>query len=567
MVLELHRFSVVKCLWASALIACSTACTGNIDVNPGTDVLGSGDGYVPRDAITNPDQLSDEACEANPPAPGRTTMRRLNRAEYNNTLRDLLGETDFPADAFPADDYGYGFDNIGDVLAVGTLYIEKHEQAVEASVLNTLADPDRQTLVLACDPAAPNCIEDSIRAFARRAWRRPVSEEEVAQLLAIQQIATTEGLSRLEAFGLSMQGVLLSPNFIYLVEENLGVRALSSHELATRLSYFLWSSLPDAELDTLADAGSLTDDVVLSAQVQRMLVDPKAFAFFENFTGQWLELRALTETSKDSALFPEFDGALRDSMTKQGVAFMKHLLDTGADVQDVLMSENVMLDQALASLHGINPESYSDTPVPVQMDHARMGVLTLDGVLTAMSHPNETSPVKRGKWVLDVILCDSPPPPPPDVEGIDPKIDPDLPTREKIEQHRADPACAGCHMLMDPLGFGLENYDPLGRWRDNYPTGEAIDASGQLPDESTFESGTEMAALIAADKRLSSCVTEKLMTYALGRGIEAADTCSKRSIIDFASHASGVSLRQLIVGIIMSDAFRMDGGLTVEVKP
>ncbi len=554
-------------MWVIPLTLCAASCAGSVGVDPGTDVLTNGDGYTPRDAVTDPDQVSESLCETHPPAPGRTTMRRLNRAEYNNTLRDLLGAEQGPADGFPTDDYGYGFDNIGDVLAVGTLYIEKHEDAINSVVSATLADDTRRAMVLDCDPATEGCIEVAIGAFARRAWRRPVQTEELSSLIAIQELARSEGLTPLDAYGLSMQGVLLSPHFIFLVEENLGIRELTSYELASRLSYFLWSSLPDLELDALADAGRLGENDVLAAQIERMMNDSKAASFYENFTGQWLELRALAETSKDGTLFPEYDNALRNSMMQQGISFMKHLVESGADIQELLLSDEVLLDQELAGLHGLEPGSFTDNMVPVQMDHTRMGVMTLDGVLTAMSHPNETSPVKRGKWVLDVILCDSPPPPPPNVEGIDPKIDPELPTRKKIEQHRADPACAGCHMLMDPLGFGLENYDPLGRWRTDYEGGDAIDASGQLPDGSTFSNGPEMASLIAGDERLAGCVTEKLLTYALGRGIEAADTCAKRAIIESATTSSGVSLRDVIAAIIMSDAFRLDGGLSTEGQP
>lgn len=636
--------------------------------------------------------------------PGRKTLHRLNRAEYNNTLRDLLGTSQRPADDFPADDHGYGFDNIADVLSLSPLLLELYDRAaeqvveevlhvprtepdvfqaeaealsgsvgaawreqgwnlwsngsigpsveiaeagryriavrafgqqagdelakmainvnglpaqifdvaatqdnpevytveveleagltqIEAEFLNDYYDPDasqdrnlivdwfevvgpldveggvnplRERLVT-CDPAEGEaCASAILGRLAPRAWRRPLEPGELDRLLGLYRAAVAEGEGFDDALGWSLRGVLVSPHFIYRVEVDPGSeeapRRLSDYELASRLSYFLWSSMPDDVLFELASSGQLHDPEVLKAQVDRMLDDPRSQALVENFAGQWLYTRALVDVQPDYQYFPGFDEPLRQAMRQETELFFGVFLREDLGVDELFSADFTFLNDRLAQHYGLPSPGSGEAMVRVQLGgEERRGLLTQGSVLTVTSYPTRTSPVKRGKWVLTQLLCSEPPPPPPGVEGLATEVNPTATLRERLEQHRSNPECAVCHQIMDPVGFAMEHYDGIGLYRDMDRGGFPIDATGELPGLGTFDGTLELSDVIASHQELPTCVTEQLMTYALGRGMERSDQVWVEEVASgFAS--DGMRLRALIKRIVLSPPFQYRRG-------
>ena len=443
-------------------------------------------------------------------------MHRLNQTEYRNTTRDLLGTSLDLAASFPADDVSFGFDNIAQVLTVSPLHFELYDQAAQALADEVLNTSIRDTIVF-CDATDASCRTDVLRELASRAWRRPANDEEVARLQGLVEVALGEGEGVEQGLRLAIQGIVLSPHFIYrpeLDDDPLSgePRALNDYELASRMSYFLWSSMPDEALFEAAAAGALQNESGLRAQVDRMLSDPKAQALVDNFAGQWLRTRSLEDHVPDYASFPQWDGALRDAMREETKLFFAEFLSGNASMDGFLLSDFTFLNQRLAEHYGLALDLGAELErVTLDTNDSRFGLLTLGSLLTVTSTPIRTSPVKRGVWILEQLLCSEPPPPPPGVEGL-PDGDMSSGTlRDRLELHRADPACASCHNLMDPLGLGLEHYDAIGRYRTE-DDGFAVDASGQLIDGETFTNAREMAALIQDDARFDHCVVEKLFT-------------------------------------------------------
>jgi len=334
---------------------------------------------------------------------------------------------------------------------------------------------------------------------------------------------------------------------------------VSPFELASRLSYFLWSSMPDAELMALAVSGRLGDPQVLGTQVIRMLADPRASAFADNFAGQWLETRNLDVVKPDPDTFKEWDADLRDSMRRETTMFFEHVLRENRPLRDFLTADYTFLNERLATHYGISgvrgPEMRR---VSLQTDR-RGGVLSQGAVLTVSSYPTRTSAVIRGKYVLQNILGTPPEPPPGDIPPLEDAAGSGRSVREQLEWHRRNPACAACHRNMDPLGFGLENYDAIGRWRDRegaFP----VDARGTLPDGQTFQTPGEMRALLASQlPQFSRTLTEKMMTYALGRGLKPFDRRAVDSI-QRAVAADGYRLQTLVQQVVLSVPFRSRRG-------
>jgi mono/diheme cytochrome c family protein len=660
----------------------------------------------------------ERADRAAPPDPGRVTARRLNRTEYNNTVRDLLGVTLRPADDFPQDDSGYGFDNVADVLSLSPVLMEKYMSAAERVAraalfglgdlqptlvrlqpagakiepnLTALADYDVTGLslpnalhvvhrfpvegeylfrvvlsgarpagseplsvglsvdggpqrILTLDPEGaasffedrqdfsgktrefrarltagehwvaasivrlyeglpasfggpnpsqrpapsprplkpgeepvpangprvrhleivgpfepvpgptraslekvyvcghlhgghgPGCLRRIVADLARRAYRRPVSPSEVAPLVRLASTARREGDSFEEALSASVQAILVSPDFLFRIEQDPRAggpaRPIGEHELASRLSYFLWASMPDPELRRCADEGTLRQPRVLAAQVRRMLKDEKAGALVEAFGGQWLQFRALESVSPDRERFPDFDNALRLAMRKETELFLRELVREDRSILDLLDARYTFLNERLArhyGIAGVHGSEFRRVDLPVA--GRRSGVLTQGSVLTVSSYATRTSPVLRGKWILENVLAAPPPDPPAGTPRLDEaKIAESGSLRHQMEAHRRNATCAACHSRMDPLGFGLENYDGIGAWRTadgKYP----IDASGALPDGRTFHGPEEMKAILKEDREaFAVCVTEKMLTYALGRGLERSDRRVVRQI-------------------------------------
>lgn len=498
-------------------------------------------------------------------APGRVTLRRLNRAEYNNTIRDLLGVDSNPADAFPADGAGGGgFGNNADTLFVPAVLMEQYLRA--ATEVLEKADPAR---VFAVRPTPDIPKRDAARAtierFATRAFRRPASADEVDRYLPLFDAADARGDAFEPAVKLALRAVLVSPAFLFRVEEDRATTEayeIGQYELASRLSYFLWSSMPDDELLALAAAGRLHDPAVLDAQVRRMLADPRSRAMADSFATQWLGVRSLESVVRpDKGRFPEYTPTLRDAMIKEAVLLVDSVFRDDAPLLRLIDADYTFVNDELAKLYGIPGASGPAMRRVSLADNAnRGGILTLAGVLTVTSYPRRTSPVLRGRWVLDDLLGVPPPPPPPDIlqlpenaKGADGKP---LTLRQRVEKHRADPACASCHARMDPIGFGLENFDAIGRWRDT-DEGAPVDSAGVLVSGESFNGPAELKKVIATAKRdqFIRHLAEKLLAYALGRGIEYYDDAAVTQITD-APVKSDYRSTVLVAEIVKSFPFR-----------
>jgi hypothetical protein len=618
----------------------------------------------------------DKADALVKPDPGRVTARRLNRNEYRNTVRDMLA-VDFRADKdFPTDDSGYGFDNIGDILTISPVLMEKYLTAAETIASRAMgADPlpkkpleityeiktrnlrrldfstveashrvdfdgeytvrfgfpgerspdakpvkmnfwmDGQLLgaidvetkpsklvyfnpfsdgemkvylpegdhvfraafldddfvktidpkdaysdkknkfigsftfvgpypskvekasrkkILICDPAIGNaCVEKIVANLAHHAYRRPVSKAEVTALMKFVAMAKASGQSTEQGIQLALEAMLVSPDFLFRIERDPNpldatkAHRLSDVELATRLSYFLWSSMPDDELLGLSEMGKLKEPMVLDARVKRMMTDKRAAAFADNFAGQWLEIRNLDSIKPDPQKFPAWNEQLKDDMRKETNTFFQYVLSENRPVSEFIDAKYTFLNENLAKFYGIQGVKGPDFRKVELTTAERGGVLAQGSVLAVSSYPSRTSPTIRGKYILNNILGTPPPPPPPDVPALDDsKVGADVSLRKQLEAHRNNPVCASCHSKMDVLGFGLENYDAIGKWRTKdgkFP----IDVGGTMPNGKTFQTGAEMRTiLLASMPQVSRCMIEKIMTYALGRGMQIYDNRS-----------------------------------------
>ncbi|MYH30800.1 MAG: DUF1592 domain-containing protein, partial [Acidobacteria bacterium] len=407
------------------------------------------------------------------------------------------------------------------------------------------------------------CARGILSAIARRAYRRPVADDDVERLLTFYERGRAGG-SFDTGVEMALRRLLVSPEFLFRVERDPeGVEAgesyrISDLELASRLSFFLWSSIPDDELLDVAERRELSVPAVFEAQVERMLADPRSEALVGNFAGQRLTLRNAAAVQPDEDEFPDFGERLRQGFRRETELLFSSVLREDRSALDLLNADYTFVDERLARHYGIPNVRGSHFRRVALEDGARGGLLGHGSILTVTSYANRTSPVNRGKWVLENILGTPPPPPPPDV--------PDLETaeggqalsmREAMEQHRANPVCASCHRLMDPLGLALENFDAIGRWRDRGETRGAIDATGALPDGTPFDGPAGLKdALLRHPERFVTTVTEKLMTYALGRGIEYYDAPAVRAIVRGAAE-DGYRLSSLVKGVVRSAPFQM----------
>jgi hypothetical protein len=495
-----------------------------------------------------------------------TTLRRLNRTEYSNTLRDLLGTATDYGKNFPPENLSFGFDNIGEALTVLPLHVELYEQSAEA-VLNELfarpaGDPVRARF-LTCDPASGRaCMSTMLVKFAQYAYRRPVGEAEVSGLLEIAQEFVTTGGNADEGLKLAFKGVLLSPHFLYRVELDADPTSKEPHrlgafELASRLSYFLWSTMPDDALLGDAQAGGLLGDAGLSAQIERMLGDARAHALVSNFAGQWLNLRRVDQVKPDYTTFPTFDDELRAAMRMESELFFSELFTQSRPIAELLSGSFTYVNAKLATHYGMQaPTADGFTRVDLA-GTPRIGFLTQGSFLTLTSNPTRTSPVKRGKWVLDQLLCSPPPPPPAGVDVSLMEVGATTSLRQRLEQHRAKEPCKSCHAVMDPIGLSFENFDGVGSYRTSDQFGP-IDAAGTLPTDAgdvSFQGASQLVPTLAQDARLANCVTEKVLTYAIGRGYTQADDMTIAAVVA-ATNTSGKGLRGLFASVASSESFR-----------
>ncbi len=689
-----------------------------------------GSGQMPPPGMPRPDDDTaakftawlEQQLNANSiahPNPGAPAIHRLNRLEYGNTIRDLLGLDVDVNTLLPGDDSGYGFDNIADVLSVSPVLLEKYMAAarkisrtavgamdipaeesefivpfgtptdvrvsedlplgsrggyavhynfpldaeyvirvtmnnggdrgakidtrlpikagpqvigvsygkespmpeltggagrggaggagsgpgaappkldlrlddVRLKLLEPAAGGQRNVFsisvlgpykptgpgvtpsrkkIFVCTPATAaqdeSCARQILTNLAHHAYRRPVTNADVSPLMGFYQRGRQAGGSFDKGIETALRAMLVSPNFLFREERDPAgakpgsVYKLNDYEVASRLSYFLWSSMPDDELLDLAQKGRLKDPAVLDQQVRRMLADTKAKSLVTNFAGQWLFLRNVESDKKDKDVFPDYDQSLRDAFKTETEMFFGSVLVNDGSVLDLLRANYTFLNERLAKHYGV-PDVYGPAFRKVELtDPNRRGLLGQGSLLTVTSYPNRTSVVQRGKWILENLLGTPPPPPPPGAaDGFKPHGSGDhLTLRQAMEQHRADPTCAVCHSRMDPIGFALENYNGIGKWRVLDDTGATIDSSGTLPGGATFNGPAGLTQLLLTDRKIDfvTTFTRKLMTYSLGRGVEAYDEPVIRSITRDAAR-DDYRMSSLIMGIVHSAPFQM----------
>jgi hypothetical protein len=667
------------------------------------------------------------------PAPDHVTIRRLNRTEYNNTVRDLLGVDFRPAADFPPDDSGYGFDNIGEVLSMSPSLTEKYVKAAEriartaiygpakqkpalvslqpwyvdfgnskevltdydqtgmslpsalhathyfpvdaeyeiagllrgtrpngsedipvafwidgkqvqvipypvppggevsgqrrqfrirvsagehwlsASVLrlyeglppvyagpnpskkpqtatprrnnnlpsqattaffvsnlditgpfdqSTGPSPESRQKIYACTQRTAACEKQILTSLARRAYRRPPTQAELNELMRFARMARDGGDTFEEGLVLAIQKMLISPAFLFRVEQpaKTPLGRLSDHELATRLSYFLWSTMPDEHLQRLATSGKLRQPAILRAQVQRMLADKRVSdGLVENFASQWLQFRGLESHDPDRRKFQQFTEYTRMSLSKETALFFENLIREDRSILDLIDGRYSFLNERLGKYYGIPGIRGHEFRKVDLSGSTRAGILTHGSVLTVSSYANRTSPVLRGKWILENLLNAAPPPAPPDIPNLDEDaVGSKGSLRQQMEQHRSNPACASCHARMDPLGYGLENFDAIGQWRTkdgSFP----IDSSGELPGGRRFSGPVELASILRQDSpAFTAAMADKLLTYALGRGLSRRDRNEVRQIAKDVA-ADGHRFSSLVQRIVSSKAFQFKG--------
>lgn len=536
------------CLAASTVVL-SAACTG---------------------VITDPGSKPEESsapldCSSKAVKPGKAPLRRLTHRELDNTIRDLLGDESRPGSSFTPDAQSLGFDNMAETQAVSPLLAEQYEKA--AIEISTHAVEDLEGL-LGCDPDTDaSCVHDFVTTFGKRAFRRPLTTPEVERHVGFYaQMQSEYGTS--DGVRLLLQAILLSPNFLYRLELTPSAKAgairLSAYEVATRLSYFLWGSLPDEELFAAADSGQLDSAAEVATQARRMLKDQRARDAVASFTTQWLSLARLDSTEKDAELFPDFTTAIPPLLRQQTLRFFDWVLFEGDGRWSTLLgSKTSFMNAELSAFYGISNDSLGSELEKVELGDEYSGFLTHAGLLSVLAHENQTSLVERGKFVREMLLCDDLPAPPPNLVVVPPDPDPNATTRERFAEHVADPACALCHDKMDPIGFSFEHFGADGRWRAK-ENGLKIDATGELTGtdvDGPIDGVASLAERLSQSDEVRRCVVMTWFRYAQGRGQDETDACSiERAQKAFTS--SDGDIRELIVELTQTDAFlyRTAGG-------
>ena len=472
-----------------------------------------------------------------PRSPGPFVMRRLSRTEYANTLHDLYGVNPSIADRLPEEVVGEGYLNSISPLQ-SELFLEIANEVVGQVVApeGKAPTPVQKRLFGRKPPKGADlrpAARQVARSLAREAYRRPPTEAELDVLVDVFDLARSNGLDYTASLGLLLKAVLVSPQFLFIApagESRSGeptVR-LDDHHLASRLSYLLWSAPPDGELSALADKGELHQPAKLRAQTKRLLLHARARALFDGFGAQWLRVNDLERQVFDPKLFPGMTPALREAMVDEARLFFESIVHDNEPAIQFINSDHTFLNQSLAGLYGLGSSVRGSRMRRVKLDNPnRGGVLGMPATLAATSFPTRTSPVRRGVWVLEQLLGEHVPPPPPDIPALD-KQEPNavqgLTLRQRTELHTKNPVCANCHQTLDPIGFGLENFDAIGRWRDRNEAGVAIDSAGKLPTGAAFNNPAELKRLLAnREPDLARNLTERFMAYALGRPLEGYD--------------------------------------------
>lgn len=471
-----------------------------------------------------------------PKDPGPFIIRRLTKAEFGNTLHDLFGVDRAVVDALPEEVSGEGYLN-----SISPLQMEQY-LAIAQKVVHQCIAPEGEAPTTwqaewIGEPVATASSQQAAKnlavKLASKAYRRPASAAEIKVLLDVFELGQKNSLSYLDSVRLMVKAVLVSPQFLFITPVDNAVAEeaivlLDDYQLASRLSYLLWATMPDAELIELADAGKLHETPILEEQITRLLASPRSRALFDGFGAQWLGVNDLPERNFDPELFPQMTQGLRMAMLDEVRLLFESIVQNNLSVDSFINCDFTFLNRSLAELYGMQDVVAGQEFQKVQLaDRNRGGILSMPGILASTSFPNRTSAVNRGVWVLEQVLGDHVPSAPPDVpalESQDQHSAAELTLRERTEMHRKDPVCANCHKILDPIGFGLENFDAIGRWREVDDNGEAIDASGELPGGKRFETPSELKAIVA--ERIDDFarnIVEKLLAYALCRRLEGYD--------------------------------------------
>ncbi|MCU0700348.1 MAG: DUF1588 domain-containing protein [Myxococcaceae bacterium] len=495
----------------------------------------------------------------------RTPMRLLTRAEYDNTIADLLGDTSNPSRDFPREPIVHGFDNDAKSLQVTDESVTRYLEAAEALAANVVKT--QRARVVPCQTTNAACADQFIATTGRRLFRRTLTiEEKAAFTTFFNQVQASPGATFDTAVEWTLQVMLQSPQFLYRFEEGQTPNSkwdmrtpLVGPELASRLSYLLWASTPDDTLLDLAEAGQLADPAVLEAQTRRLLSDARANRGRMRFFSLWLRTGDVAGLSKDPVNYPNFTPALAQAWQTSLDLFIKDTLARDGTLKGLLTSDRLFANQLMESYVSQSGLGAEFTPVTMP-EPQRLGLLTQPGFLARLSSPDQSSPIRRGIFVLEKLMCQPPPPPPPGIAITAPAPNTGTTTRERFSQHSTDPNCAGCHRLIDPVGFGFENYDGLGAWRTT-ENGKPVNASGEIVSagDSTlvgaFTGATQLARRLADSRQVHDCVASEWTRFAMGRDLGAGDACSLTQIQDTFSKSQG-KFDDLLVAIVMSDTFR-----------
>jgi len=496
--------------------------------------------------------------------PGRPAARRLNRIEYDASIRALFGLDLTPGQQFSPDGSSYGFDTIADALTMSPVQVEQYYDAA-AKVLDVVwRDDAAMKRVFIAEPGKDLSARDAARRvithFTTRAYRKPAEAKHLDQLMTLFDAASAGKKAFTAAVRPMLHATLISTRFLMRVEDSVadaqGAYPVSSYDLASRLSFLLWSAPPDDALMDLAAADRLKDPAVIEAQAKRLLADPRSRALVENFAGQWLQLRSLDDHKPDQKTFPQFNDALRTAMREEAYLVLLEVFRNDRPLTELLAADFTYLNEDLARHYGISGVSGPQMRRVTLSDPRRGGLVTSAAVLTITADPGRTNIPRRGNYVLGTILGTPPPPPPPNVPQLEETKSDGAPQtlRKRLEIHRTNPECAACHAKMDPLGFALENYDAIGRWREQQD-GVAIDASGKLPNGEIFTGAVEMKQVLLARKAaFARTMTESLLIYALGRGLQHSDECVVQDALK-ALEQNGYRFSALLTTIVRSFPF------------
>jgi hypothetical protein len=549
------RSTLAACLLTLAGAA-GAGCIG--DIGAGDEGVGGID----------PPGPGPQSCSEGP-QPGDAPIRRMTRFEYNNTVRDLLGDTTNPADGFGAEEEALGFNNNAANLTTSEQLAEKYMLAAEGVSERATAD---LASLLPCDPAIDEeqCAKDFIEEFLTRAYRRPPTADEKATFFGLWEVGKAE-TDFTVGVQLVIQAALQAPAFLYRVEFGLPAEGgkeivgLDDWEMASRLSYLLWGSMPDDELFAAAEAGELSSKEQVAAQARRMLELPQARDSVRNFHQQWLDYDRIANVGKSEELFPDWSTAIGQLMREETETFLDQVIFEGEGNLDALLTAPYSyMNAELAAFYGVDA-MVGEGFEKVDLDpKERAGLLTLGTLLTINAHSNQTSPVHRGKLVREQFLCDLMPAPPADVMITVPEPDPNSSARERFAQHSEDKACSGCHSLMDPLGFGFENYDAIARFRTE-ENDQPIDASGTITAsdvDGDFVGAVGLAKKLAGSEDVQRCYAKQWFRYAYGRGENKGDNCTT-DWLDASFVESGGNITELLVALTQTDAFfyRPAGGM------